>query len=245
MSGLICAGNVHIGLLNDDGSFAGFLDIKNTTKFAIKPGGGEEKRRISKKRDSYGQVLNSVVIPGIPSIALEIDEGDAETVNMALLGTLSNVSLTSQTRTGVDFTVTARDTWLELGDRYINASGFAITNSDASATYVNGTDYVVDLTMGLIKVLSSGAISAADVVKKSYTTAAKTGKRVSGSKKNQLMARVLMNGKNLANGQGVVVEIPSCTLQSASEFDPMTGDYAVTSLSGTIVGDYTVEEIDA
>lgn len=244
MSGLICAGNVHIALLNDDGSFAGFLDIKNTTKLALSPGEGEEKQRISKQRDSYGQVLDSIIIPGIPTASLSFDEADAETVGMALLGTLAPITLTSQTRTDVAMTVTALGVWLELGDRYINPTGFAIKDEAGTATYVQGVDYVVDLTMGLIKFLATGAIAEDDVVEKTYTTRATTGTRIQASRKNQIKARILLNGKNLADGRGLVVEVPQCTLKSASEFDALSSDYVVTELSGSIVGDYTVDYID-
>ena len=246
MSGLLCAGNVHAALLNDDGSFAGFLDIKNAIKLAINPGEGEEKQRISKKLADYGQVLDSVVIPGIPNVSVDFDEGDAETIGMALLGTLSTINLSSQTRTGVEYEVAALDVWLELGDRFINPTGFGLAIPGTPDTpLVLGTDFVVDYTMGLVKFLSSGVVEAEDTIEKTYTTRAITGKRISGSKKNQLKTRLLMNGKNLANGKPVVVDLPVCTLRPAGEFDPLTGEFAVTSLTGTIVGDYTVDHLDA
>lgn len=246
MSGLLCAGNVHAALLNDDGSFAGFLDIKNAIKLAINPGEGEEKQRISKQIASFGQVLDSVVIPGIPNVTVDFDEGDAETISMALLGTLSAINLSSQTRTGVEFEVTALDVWLELGDKYINTAGFSLVlPGTPDTTLIAGTDYLIDYTMGLVKFLSDGAVALDDTIEKSYTTRAVTGKRVNGSKKNQLKTRLLMNGKNLANGLPVVVNLPVCTLRPAGEFDPLTGEFSVTSLTGTIVGDYTVDHLDA
>src|SRR3546814_4760983 len=86
MSGLLWSGNVHMALLNDDGSFAGFLDLKNAVKLGIKSGEGDEKQRISKIRDNYGEVLDTVIIPKPPELSIELDEGDAETVGMALMG---------------------------------------------------------------------------------------------------------------------------------------------------------------
>lgn len=241
MSGLICAGNVHIALLNDDGSFAGFLDIKNTTRLALSAGEGEEKQRISKQRESYGQVLDSVIIPAVPTVALTFDEADAETVGMALLGTLSPINLTSQTRAGVDLDVPALGVWLELGDRYINPTGFELAASGGTPVLVQGVDYVVDLTMGLVKFLPAGSVDVDDVVEKSYTTRAITGTRIQASRKNQLKARVLLNGKNLADGRGIVIEVPQCTLKSASEFDALSSEFVVTEVNGSIIGDYSVD----
>ena len=200
MSGLIAALNVHTALLNDDGSFAGFMDLKNSIKLAINPGEGEEKQRLSRQRDNYGQVLDSVVIPGIPNVTVDYDEADAETVAMALQGTVAALTVASATRTAVDFVVTALDAWLELGDRFINTSGFELHENAAGPLLVNGTDYVVDYTMGLVKFLSTGSVALNDTIEKTYTTREVTGKRVSGSKKNQLRVRLLGNGKNLATG---------------------------------------------
>lgn len=244
MAGLITAGNVHAALLNDDGSFAGFLDIKNTIKLAINPGEGEEKQRLSRQRSSYGQVLDSVVIPGIPQVTVDFDEADAQTIAMALMGTTAVLDVETVTRTALDFTVTALDVWLELGDRFINSAGFLLTEDTAGPTLTAGTDYVVDLTMGLVKFLSTGSVQVDDVVEKSYTTRDVLGQRVTGTKKNQIRTRLLMNGNNLATGKTVVVSIPQCTLRSASEFDPLTGEFVQTSLTGSIVGEYTVDFLD-
>src|SRR3546814_1682041 len=99
MSGLLWSGNVHMALLNDDGSFAGFLDLKNAVKLGIKSGEGDEKQRISKMRDNYGEVLDTVIIPKPPELSIELDEGDAETVGMALMGTVATLDIATVTRT--------------------------------------------------------------------------------------------------------------------------------------------------
>lgn len=245
MSGLLCAGDVRLAILNDDGSFVGFLGIKNTTQLAIQAGEGSEITRTSKQRANYGQVLDTVVIPGQPQVTLQFDEGDAETIGMALLGTVETLTVASQTRTDVDLAVTKLDVWLDLGDRYISPTGFEVTNTLGDVTYVLGTDYVVDYAMGLIKFLSDGDVVVDEVVKRSYTTVAKAGKRIQGSKKSSLRAHIYMLGKNLADGYANVVDIPDCRLRSNSELDVLSDGFAVTSLTGSIIGDYTVDMLDA
>lgn len=244
MSGLLCAGNVHVAILNDDGSFGGFLDIKNAIKLSLKPGEGEEKQRLSKQRDNYGAVLDAVTIPTPDALGLEFDEGDAETVGLAMAGQVTPLQVASVTRTDVDLEVTALDTWLELGDRRINPTGFAIKNEAGTTTYVLGEDYVVDLTMGLIKFLSSGDIALDDTVTKSYTTRAVTGTRVTAGPKRQLRLRLLGSMKNLANGRHMEVNIPDSTFKTTSEVDLLSGEFAVTTLTGTPRGNYTLDYID-
>lgn len=245
MSGLLCSGNVHMALLNADGSFAGFLDLTNAIKLGIKAGEGDEKQRTSKQRDNFGEVLDSVIIPTPTELSIDLDEGDADTVGMALMGAVTTLTVASQTRTSVAQSITALDTWLDLGDRQINSSGFSITDDATTpAAYVLGEDYVVDLTMGLIKFLGTGSAQVGDVFEKNYTTRAVTGKRITGAKKNQLRVRILGNMKNLANGKSVVVDIPDSTLKSASEIDLLSGDFTTTSLTGTIRGSYTIDQLD-
>lgn len=245
MSGLLLGGDVRLAVLNDDGSFAGFLDIKNTTQLAIQAGEGNEITRTSKQRSNYGAVLDTVVIPGQPQVTLQFDEGDADTIGMALLGTVETLTVPSATITDADLTVSKLDVWLDLGDRYIDPAAFTITNTMGDVTYVNGTDYVVDYAMGLIKFLSAGDVLLDEVVKRSYGTVAKAGKRIAGSKKASLRCRVYMLGKNLADGYASVVHIADCRLRSNSELDVLSDGFAVTSLTGSIIGDYTVDMLDA
>src|SRR3546814_11702293 len=57
------------------------------------------KQRISKIRDNYGEVLDTVIIPKPPELSIELDEGDAETVGMALMGTVATLDIATVTRT--------------------------------------------------------------------------------------------------------------------------------------------------
>ncbi len=59
-----------------------------------------------------------------------------------------------------------------------NVTSVVVKNSAGAITYVLGTDYTVDLDMGMVQVLASGAIVPASVMKVSYTTTAKSWPRV-------------------------------------------------------------------
>jgi hypothetical protein len=244
MSGLLCAGNVHVAVLNGDNSFAGFLDIKNTVKLSIAAGDAQRIERKSKRRDDFGKTLDAVTIPGTPKLSLEFDEGDAETVGLAMMGEVTTLSLASQTRTAVDFAVTKLDTWLDLGDRFINPAGFAIHENGAGALLTNGVDYVLEPIMGLVKFLSSGSVLVDDVVEKTYTTKAVAGKRIQGGRRSSLRLKVSMNGKNLADGLPVLVDVPLADMSSSSDVDVLSGQYAISALEGTIIGDFSFDYLD-
>ncbi|HNU12654.1 MAG TPA: hypothetical protein PKJ45_15030, partial [Rubrivivax sp.] len=57
--GFIGAGDLYAALIASDGSIGGYIDFGNTTKLGIQPA-SEIKEQKSKKRDSYGQVLETV-----------------------------------------------------------------------------------------------------------------------------------------------------------------------------------------
>ena len=91
MSGLICAGNVYIARFVN-GVAGGEHGPINCKKFAYSPGQAEVKERKSRQRDTYGQALSAVTLPGTPEITIEFDDADPEVLQYALMGTLTDVA---------------------------------------------------------------------------------------------------------------------------------------------------------
>lgn len=91
MSGLICAGNVYIARFVN-GVAGGEHGPINCKKFAYSPGQAEVKERKSRQRDTYGQALSAVTLPGTPEISIEFDDADPEVLQYALMGTLTDVA---------------------------------------------------------------------------------------------------------------------------------------------------------
>lgn len=65
--------------------------------------------------------------------------------------------------------VAALDTWVQMANKRLLPGTITVTNSGATVTYVEGTDYVIDYGDGKIYALSTGAITAAQSIRGNYS----------------------------------------------------------------------------
>lgn len=240
MSGLICAGNVFIDRFVN-GVRTGEHGPINATKFSVNPGSAEKIDRISYKRDSFGQALDSVVFPGVAELNIETDEADPEVLEYALLGTLSDLSATSGTVSSgsPEVTVAVFDRWVKLAHRGV--SSVVVKNAGDTVTYVLDTDgtgdYKLDTTSGMIKVLSTGDITDGQSLNVSYAYAALSGKQILAATTTEVRAFVRMEGKNLANQKKVSIVCPLAVLTPSGELDVAGKEFISFGLAGTLVTD--------
>lgn len=234
MSGLLLAGDVYIDRLNDDGTTTGYLDPVNTTKLAISQPDPDKKERISNMKDTLGQALDVVSFPKPTEIAIAIDDQPAEILAMALLGTVETLSEGAGSVTD-EAVMLIPGRWVPLDHRNLNASGIEVATAAAPSTpLVEGTDYQINHAAGLIKALTGGAISAATDCLIDYDHSAVSGTRITGATRPIIKARLLVIGKNLANGKAVRLEVDEATLAPTGEVDLLNGEYVTTELKGTM-----------
>lgn len=251
MSGLICAGNVFLDRLVD-GERTGEHGPINATKFAVNPGSAEKIDRVSYMRDTYGQALDSVVFPGTPSLAIETDDAAAEVLQYALLGTLSDITATSGTVTAgtPDEVVAHLNRWCKLAHRGV--SNVVVKDETVSPveTYVNNTDYTLDATSGMIKVLSTGNINDGNTLSVTYSYGALTSQQIIAATNTEIRAYVRLEGKNLANQKKVSIICHEAVLTPNGELDIAGKAFIKFGLSGTLVtptgqsGPFIYTEID-
>ena len=232
MSGLLCAGNVQIALLGDDGSNKGFLGVKNTVSLAIANGDAGEQIRKSKMIDSYGQALDTVYAPGAPTLSLEVDDIDADTIGMSFRGDVVNLSLPAITAQEVTLDVTL-GVWFPLAPLGYAVTNVGVKSGDGVTTYVEGTDYKLDADGGMIFIQPTGSIVAGPI-KATISAAAVTGKRVNPATKTALRVGVRGRMKNLANGKFLNLVVPDATLYPGEAVDFLSGNFTVNKLSGPI-----------
>lgn len=249
MSGLLCSGNVRIALLADDGTNVGYLPIKNTVELSLNPGAVNTIERQSKMIESFGQNLDTVNIPGSPTVSISVDDVDADTVGMAFRGDVVDLSLPALTAQAVNLTVKPGGTYA------LTAMGYAPTvstlkSTDASpVTYVAGTDYIVDSASSMITIVEGGAIIAEQDVVATIDAAAVTGRRVNAASKSQIKISIAGRMKNLATGKYMNVNVPQAVVSPSEAVDFLSGAYAVNKLEGPIktigtAAPYTVDFLD-
>ena len=99
--GLIFAGDVYIRNRRTEG---GFYDIGNTTSLSLKTD-SEKKQRISRRRASWGQPLDSISLKKPTELKLKLDTFDKTNLAMALHGKESVIEAQIRTVTDEEITV--------------------------------------------------------------------------------------------------------------------------------------------
>lgn len=196
---LFGTGNVYLDILSETGAATGLSLKGNCTKLSTKA----EQDMITEEgtcQDNFGQLLGSVAVPKSPEGEAEFNQFDMDIFAMIFLGSHSPMtqSAGSVPDPGQDVAIIA-DRMVELG-KYKVADVIA-KDSTGVTTYAEGADYLVNTRAGGITALSTGSIPAASVIKVSYSWPAIQGNIVAGMTKADVLAKILWEGTNRADGR--------------------------------------------
>lgn len=216
----IGASDVYIDVLTDEGVATGLQLKGNCRDFSIK-GDSERVEQIGSNRSNFGQVIASVTIPKPASASFTLDQMDPDMFAMAFFGT--NSAFTQSSASVTDQAVTAiHDKWVELGKLMI--STVVVKHTSGTPTYMMGTDYELNTRLGMIKVLSTGAILNAASIKVSYAHAAIAGTQMTGMTKTNVRLRMVLDGQNYADGRNFKLDVYRARLAPSGEFGFQAGD---------------------
>ena len=227
------AGDVYLDIFDATFQPLGLIGPMNGEAMAVQPQ-TERVDQLSKMRDSYGQVRNSVVLPQPPELTLALRDVPVEVLAMAFGGDVQSLSEGAQTVT--DESVTARlGKWVDLQYRNVNASSVTVTDSTGTTTYVEGTDYEINYRLGMLRALSGGAITDGQNLLVDYATSAVSGQRIQAMTRSQIKARIVVDGVNMAdNNRQVRAEIFRATLAPDGALDLMSEEHITASFTGTM-----------
>jgi hypothetical protein len=201
------------------------------TRFSIQPS-VERKNLLSRGRNRFGQVIESVGIPQETNFGITLAEGNPDVLALGLMGTLSTVTVASGTLTAESITA-ALGYWVPLTKQNLTGT-VTVTNTGATVTYVEGTDYSVDRQLGWVKALEGGAITDASSIKVSGAYGAISAKRIQGATQTDLRARFTMNGRNMVDGNDCIVTVWEAIIAPDQAQDLLSGEFLTTSLTGTL-----------
>jgi hypothetical protein len=201
-------------------------------KFEIKPN-VDKKQLESKGRNSRGQVIESVSVQKPAEFTLELNEVNKESMILALLGTEASRTQTAGSLTAVDF-VAKLGKWVPLSKQALTAAALTVTNSGASTTYVEGTDYEVNRQLGWIRALATGSIVADAPLKVTAAYGAIAGAVISGATNTDIRAEIVFDGINEADKLPVIVTIREAIIAADSAFDFLADDFNTVNLPGTM-----------
>jgi hypothetical protein len=198
-------------------------------KFALKPN-SEIKSKKSKGRDDYGQTLATVALPDEADISVTFGEVNQNNIALAFMGRQSALNVAGGAITAEEI-VAKLEKFVPLSKGNLSES-VTVTNTDASTTFVKGTDYEVNYAFGWIKALAAGAIDADQALKVTATSNAVTGTTIRGSVDAQLRTQIKFDGKNFVDGSPVDVEVYEAVLAPSDEFDFLAEDWGQLTLTG-------------
>lgn len=204
-----------------------------TNKFAITPK-SDLKNALSKGKESYGQVIESVSVPGAVDFSLELTEVNKTSLALAVLGTVATDSGSAGTLAATSFTASASDleSWIDVGHPNFHAA--VVTNTGATTTYIEGIDYIVNSDLGWVKPLATGAITPGEALKIAGSYLAFSESTISAMTNTQLRVKAIFDGINLVDNSGIKVICYEVVLAAKDVFDFLLSDFNKITLSGTM-----------
>jgi len=230
MSGILAAGDLYFNR-KVNGVYAGLLYLFDAKKFAILES-AEDKDRLSKGRDTYGQLGNTVKVKKPAELDIAGDDISAMVLALATMGTVAAATQTSGTTTAAVVGL-KKDVWVQLPKAYLVAESVVLTNSAASTTYVEGTDYKVNYRLGWIMALTTPAAAVDN--KLTYEYDAATGSIITGGDSPDIRGEFVLDGKNLATQQDLIVYVDEGIVAPTEPLDFASDNYISVNLKGKMV----------
>ncbi|WP_017941712.1 hypothetical protein [Thioalkalivibrio sp. ALE6] len=240
--GKIFRGDVRLNVELPDGSMTGYLPAQNAQAFQINVPEAETTDRISKMRDTAGQVLDSVSEIQPHELSITFDGFNGHLLASAFNGALANY--TSDAKTGETVQITARHgAGVSVGSYEIsNVEVAADDNGEPAATpLVEGTDYEVEHRLGMIRALEGGAILDGDPVHVTFDAAEVTGDMIRGAARSEIRAELIFDGIDTVTNDPVIMEFDRVILSGSGEFDFLSDEFNTVDVGGRTI---TVEGKD-
>lgn len=243
--GIIFAGTVFARNRRIAGS--GFVDIGNTTSFKIKSE-TEKKERISHRKDSVGQVLDSISIPKPTGCQFSLDTFDRHNLALALMGVDTALTQAAEEITDEPLTIGKQGQWYALAHQNIDpATPVAMKLKSGEA--VDAALVSVNHQLGLVMIAQgSSTVPDGAEITVTYKTRKVEGFKIAAGSLTDFDLEIRIEGTNRVNGREGELHIPSVVVAADSEIDWLGDDYATASFSGSVVktGDaapYTFSEV--
>ncbi len=189
---------------------------------------------LSKDKGKYGQVIASVGLPSKTNLKISLSEITGKALGFALMGTVSDLNVGGGSVTDEDIT-SKLGRFVELANKNITASSVVVTSNPAGTTYVEGTDYNVNYALGMIEFLSSGNIPDATSVLVDYSHGAITGDKIEGSTSYEVRGAMKLDGRNMASGKALQIEIDEALMVTDGEVDFMSDDFVTLDMTGRMI----------
>jgi hypothetical protein len=117
----------------------------------------------------------------------------------------------------------------------ITAGSVVVTNTGATVTYVEGTDYSIDYHLGFFMAAVAGAIIADQALKITCAHGAMTGFTINTETNSSFRGALILHGINMADDSKVLVKIPEVLIVSDSPIDFLTDKWVEFQFTGNCI----------
>lgn len=209
-----------------------FYDIGNTTAFQLKSS-SEKKERTSKRKDSYGQPLDSIASKKPTEVSFKLDTFDRKNLAMVLMGEASDLETAVKNVTDETITV-KKGEWLKLANDNIAPASVKVKN--AAGQPVKAEHIVLNETLGLITVKADADnVQNDEAIKVTYNTKGGGGFRIDADAVGDYDLEIMIDTENRVTGKNGKLHVPSAVVASESDLDFFKDDFNEASFGGTAV----------
>lgn len=223
--GVKFAGTVYVRKLGTKN----WYDLGNTTSLKITLSGDKDER-ISHRRDTVGQALDSLYTPKPAEISWDNDTFNRQNFANMLMGEAANLSGAAQQITDEAIELLPHE-WVELGQRNLdeNTPLTFKTKDDQPLNLAGKVE--INHRLGLIR-LNEGNKTEAKV---SYATRENKGFAIDAATLTSLELELRVDGLNRATGENSVLSVWHASVTANDGMDWLSGDWGKASFSGTCV----------
>ncbi len=223
------AGNVQVRNRRESGS--GFYDIGNTTALKTNQS-SETKERVSRRKETYGQALDTLKTPKPVEISLELDTFDKDNLAAAMMGASAVIPAVNVTDEIV--VIGKRGQGYKLANGNIDPATVTVKKADDDSN-VAAAQYSVTDAPGLIALAADSTLPDGTQIKVSYKTRASGGYKIDAAKVSELEWEIIVDGLNTVTGEKGILRIPCAKLATDGDFDWFKEDFNTASFKGTAV----------
>lgn len=228
----IGAADAYVDILSDTGERTGLVLEGNCSEFTPKPD-ADRKEQTANGRSNYGQVLSAVTLPKPMTATIKFNQMSQQLFAAAFFGTNAALTQTAGAITPAVNVTVVLDKWVDTGVLMLDTP--IIKDDSDTTTYTEGTDYVLNKRLGMIKAITGGAIADGDVLHMTGTKAAITGGiTMKAMTKSNVRIRVKLDGQNYADGRNFITDIYQMRLNPSSDFSLIGTDFVEATFEGVL-----------
>jgi hypothetical protein len=203
-----------------NGAFQGRKELRGLVKIELKQNVDIEKYP-SKDKDAFGATVATVPKRKPTDLTFSMQEFSKEQAQLVFMGEPETINTGAGTVTD-EIVVAKTGISISLVHKNVTADSVVVTNSGATTTYVENTDYKINYAQGWITALDGGGIADSASLKVTYAYGARTGFKIDAEAIDLFRGELFLDGENLANGDQIEVLIPMAAFVSDTGLDFMS-----------------------